>query len=339
MKLKICSWNILGPELLFYFWRSSYGLSFVDKKSKGVLPHDYYDHVTGMRIGNIIEYLKGGNFDIILLQETSTTKYSIVGGVFVQDDMGLAVHEIIADALGYNIVSESYKTGLFMTGLPPFEQDKNKTVRKSYSGVATLAKPDFVFQNVVSANTCKGKVVSPFTLDALIMAPIGYKGCGNKGPLLYIGNVHVKMNYPHINESIDEIYNCIADVIGDGILCTIIMGDFNAHGIVAAKDLYKSDLSNQMFDLFGSELVDDHIFVGHKLTIYEKEYYIDETLPMLEMGVNDPSVGRRWIMQNTKYNHSAHNQKLIDREKATTDHSPIIVEFDFTSRRNPVGLN
>ena len=24
--IKILSWNILAPELLFYFWRSSYGL-------------------------------------------------------------------------------------------------------------------------------------------------------------------------------------------------------------------------------------------------------------------------------------------------------------------------
>lgn len=329
--LKICSWNILAPELLFYFWRSSYGLEFRDKKSVA-LPNQYYDDITNLRLENIINYLVNGEFDVILLQEVTTTKYVVVDGILIRtsDSLGLTLHELIAGALKYKIVSESFKANRFSAGIPPYEQHKDKTESSTFSGVATLTRPGLTFENITIGNKCKNKTSSPFTLDRLILD--GSKvGQHND---IFIGNVHIKMDYPHIFGSVVEIYDCIMDKIGKGILRLILMGDFNAHALTAANELYKSSLGNNMFDIFASQLIDDHIFVGNQIRLYESTAYLDKDIPMLEMQVNTPATGRKWILENTKYDKSEYNQNLIEKGTITTDHSPIIVEFDFSKKRS-----
>lgn len=331
--LKICSWNILAPELFFYFWRSSYGLGFTDKNSIP-LPKEYYDGITNLRLKNIIDYLQEIDADVILLQEVTTTKYTILDsssdnsdssdGLLISNQAnGLTLQVIIAEALNYKIVSESFKTNKFSSGLPPYEQHKDRTESSTYSGIATLVRPDLECENLITSTRCKRKTNSPFTLDRLRL--------GNND--IFIGNVHIKMDYPHILESVIEVYNCIIDTIGEGILRTILMGDFNAHALAAANELYKSVLNSKMFDIFASQLIDDHIFVGNEIRLYESSATLDTSLPLLDMQVNSPATGRKWIVENTKYNHSDYNQKLVDGGKVTTDHYPIIVKFNFTRKR------
>jgi hypothetical protein len=327
MSLKICSWNILAPELLFYFWRSSYGLEFKDKNFVA-LPKQYYDDITNLRLENIINYLRTGEFDIILLQEVTTTKYVVIDGELIRtkDEIGLTLHELIAGSLGFQIVSESFKKAKFSSGIPPYEQHKDRIESSTYSGVATLARPELKFENITTAEGCKNKTASPFTLDRLISS--------KKNNDIFIGNVHIKMNYPHIFDSVVEIYDCINDKIGENILRLILMGDFNAHALAAATELYKSSLGNNMFDIFASQLIDDHVFVGNQIRLYESKAYLDKDLPMLEMQLNTPATGYKWIVEKTQYEKSKHNQNLINKGTITTDHSPIIIEFDFSKKRS-----
>ena len=63
MDAKIVSWNILAPELMFFFWRSSYGLEVHDNL-------EYYHTVHHMRIQNIIHTLS----DLITVLPISTKK-------------------------------------------------------------------------------------------------------------------------------------------------------------------------------------------------------------------------------------------------------------------------
>lgn len=325
-KLRICSWNILAPELLSYFWRSSYGLDFENTNSIS-LPETFYDGVTQSRLDNIIKYLRIGNFDVILLQEITNTQYVISKGIFKRDTQNtpnsFKIHEYIAHNMGYYIISESYKTSKFDSGLPPYEQDRYKTISSIYSGVATLAFPGVKITNLITSKNCK-KEASPFTLDKLE---------GLNGGNIYIANVHIKMNYPSILASISELYSCILDNLGTDILRTIVMGDFNAHALQAATELYKSELNKSMFDVFANELIDDHIFVGNDIRIYESKAFVDLNVPILEMGINSPATGKKWTSPSTKYMRSKNNQDLIDKKIATSDHSPIIIEFDFSKRR------
>ena len=339
--LKICSWNILAPELLFYFWRSSYGLNYKTKKGI-ILENQYYNDITNIRLENIINYFRKNKFDVILLQEITNNLYIIKDDKLVNDKAGLTIHQIIANALKYKVVSESFKTGKFNSGFPPQEQHKDIVKNSIYSGVATLTRPELFdsFENVVTAEKCKNKSASPFTLDRLILnndkngkSEKSEKSDKNNLNEIFIGNVHIKMDFPHIYNSLFEIYNCIIDSIDLGILRLVLMGDFNAHALKAATELYTSSFNTKMFDIFASQLVDDHIFVGNHIRLYESDAYIDASVPILEMGMNLPSTGRKWTVEETRYKHSKHNQDLLDKKTVTTDHPPIVVEFNLTKKR------
>ena len=65
----ICTLNVLSPELMLYFWRSSYGLPTL-KENKD------YDDVMKSRITNCVSYLKKIKPDVLCLQEITNKKYT-----------------------------------------------------------------------------------------------------------------------------------------------------------------------------------------------------------------------------------------------------------------------
>lgn len=330
-KLKLCSWNILAPELLSYFWRSSYGLEISNPpNSNNFFPPNYYTNITQIRIDNIMKYLHDGNFDIICLQEVTDKKYLIINGLLVvsTDDTGFTLYELIAKTLKMNVVSVSFKQKKFNSGIPPTEQHKDKSVSSILSGVATLAKPDLNITNITKAEIFVGATSneSPLTIDKLILPYYDVP--------IYIINVHIKMEYPNIKKSIDDLYEIIGGLLlVNNIRSTILVGDFNAHDKIAATDLKNSTLHDNMFDIFKEQYVDDHIFIGRDIYDYENDAILDETVKLLKMGANKPSTGPNYINPGSSYNKLSSNQQLIKDMIVTTDHPPIIANIYFANKK------
>ena len=315
--LKICCWNILAPELMFYFWRSSYGLKVNDSK-------DYYNNITKKRIDNIVEYLKKGGFNVICLQEITDKIYPYLDNKTIQ--------QYIADKMGFNLVSQAFKESVFEANLPPTEQQKDGDL-KIDSGVSVIASKLITIKPVAnssefgSSKQFKSGVGSPFTIDQIKMSEgfVDKQGDNKSDVFYYLVNIHVRMNYPHILDSLNESFSRIkSKLTSQQLVWTIFLGDFNAHDSVASKELTNSDLHTHMFDIFGDMPVDDHIFIGRSIRHRYHHAYLDADIDLLEMGLNTPSTGQKWIKADDDYKKSIPNQKLLDSGKATTDHYPII---------------
>nr|QBK93421.1 MAG: uncharacterized protein LCPAC404_01250 [Pithovirus LCPAC404] len=315
--LKIMSWNILAPGLMLYFWRSSYGLRTYGRTK------DDYDQIQKIRIDNIVGNIKLHDPDILCLQETSNTIHQYLDNMSVQ--------EYIASKLRYTIVSESFKDSEMGYDYPSTEQ--NRTLFMD-SGVATLIKINSrnvrYIETLVNANDFSGSKVfksgigSPFVLDAFEMKRTDIKFC--------LGNVHIRMSYPHIKQPLDEFYERLTDdQKHEEFQNCIVTGDFNAHKIIGARELFTSQLYEHMFDFQGSELIDDHVFLGNNILNYDVEVQYNSELPMLQMGANYPEIGRRWTNMHTRFDLNRQNNVLINTEVATSDHIPIIITIKFES--------
>lgn len=317
-KLKVVCWNILAPELLMYFWRSSYGLEAPRGKQ-------YYDNINLMRINNMIKWLSEYDADIICLQEVTDSKYSYLNG--------LSIQEYIANQMQYTIVSQSFKASPFKFGYPPNEQFLSLNAD---SGVATLIKSNSiakltrhiaVAEDFGDSNIFKTGVGSPFTLDEFMM--------NNK--TFFIANIHVRMDYPHILRPINESYDRIISKIGEeGMQNAFIMGDFNADNIISARELFSSYFYLYMFNKKGYDMNYDHIFIGKNFAGHPMTMEYDNRIPLLEMNVNKPtSDSKIWKNANVQYTRSDLNNKLVNNMIVTTDHHPIIFAIDFSLKENP----
>lgn len=309
--LKIISWNILAPEALLYFFRSSYGI-YVPNGLCAPDDKKYYDDLNKMRIDNIIAYLSNIDPDIICLQEITDTSYSYLNG--------LSIQQYIASALNYTIVSQTIKKSDFKYNYPPREQSP-KTKMKVNSGVATLMKNNsnvkFIYNLYSSDLDTLTDIKSPFTLD---LFQYNEKN-------VFINNVHIKMHYPHIHKSLDEVYTILSQNLSvDQIKNTISIGDFNASTLESAKDLFTSKFYDLMFNNYSHELIDDHAFIGNSLKNERVNISYDTNIKILEMNINSPASDRKiWNDPAKKYILSEHNNQLVDSKTITTDHSPVIV--------------
>ena len=173
--IRVCTLNILSPELMFYFWRGSYGLPLLPSESA-------YDAVTTLRMKNITSLISDMNPAILCLQEISDTRFQ-----------GLEWHpvaEFIAAKCGYKVAGKSYKGSDMSWEYPPKEQGRG-TPKRMDSGVATLFKPEVVrhLGQVSKAETHGPSALfntgygSPFSLDAFVV--IGKGGMGGGAPLTF----------------------------------------------------------------------------------------------------------------------------------------------------------
>ncbi len=310
--VSIMSWNILAPELMNYFWRSSYGL-----RTSGKTKSDY-DKIQEMRIEKIVDYIRDVNPDILCLQETTNTQHDYLGNMSVQD--------YIASKLNYRIVSEATKQSPLKYNMPPEEQ---KMLMSADTGVTTMISDD---SEVVHSDTMltsdyykksdvfKTGVGTPFVYDL-------FESDGNNFGLV---NLHVRMSYPSILASINEAYSRISnETSSEDMKNLIILGDMNAHALAGAKELFMSDLYSYAFDYQGSELIDDHVFFGNDLLNWTIDVKYGQDLTLLKMGANEPVIGKRWTKPETRFCLSKHNNNLISNNEATSDHYPILIYIEF----------
>ena len=330
----IITWNILANELLLYLWRGSYGLE-IRADGNTDIGRAYYNNIHRMRINNIIERLREYDADIICLQETTNVEYEYLGGKTTQ--------KYIADAMGYEVVSNSYKNNPFTCNYPPYEQRFRGLASQQLSmdsGVSTLLKTAGaaitanvkLVRNIATANSFPASVVfgkgsgSPFTLDKFII----------KGFEFNIVNVHIKMEYPSIINPVKEVFDRISQrLTPHELVKTIVMGDFNAGAARASIELKESPFNEEMTDINREKFIDDHVFVGNNINRDNnvKIRYIED-ISILEMNVNMPVLDKKWKgpIAVQDYNQSEINNRLIygqpiEAGMVTSDHYPIRIEF------------
>lgn len=253
--LRIVSLNVLAPELLFLFWRSSYGLP--------LLPPADYGAVTSSRCTALAVALRALSPDVLLLQEVTDYRHPCL------DHYPTA--EWFARALGLTLAQTSFKGMASTWGLPPFEQRKppleqaavaagmqlpgsgGPGVLRADSGVATLYNP-----RVLRHVRCLGNAEaygrshlfptgwgSPWTLDAFSLVAPGVSGGGGDytlpPPILRVMNVHMKMQWPNILRPLGEAFSragaCLAAPPELSPWDHVVVGgDFNAGEPAAAAD-------------------------------------------------------------------------------------------------------
>ena len=312
-KIKIVNWNILAPGLLFYFWRSSYGLNLTKNQ-------ETYNIIQKKRVDNILKYLSKYNADIMCLQEVTNEKYPYLDNLTIQ--------EYIGQELGYEIISESFKLSPFKYDYPPTEQLQKYSMD---SGVATLVKINSPIINSTESiahaedfgqsKIFNSGIGSPFVVDKITLK--------NK-KIIYLTNLHIRMEYPYIKRPLEEVYNRITQVLNKNQMkCMIVVGDFNAGGLKPAKDLFTSSFYNYLFDEQGHNLIDDHVFLGNNLRNYKINTEYDTSVILLDMNVNTPTSNPKWKLPNTEYMLSNKNNQLVINDIITTDHYPIIIDIVF----------
>jgi len=204
-EIRFASLNILAPELLAYFWRSSYCLP---------IPSDtntVFGAFTRARLELISKHLRATNADVIALQETSNTVFESLGGK--------TSAEFLANELGYNIASSCLKDSPVAYRAPPYEQESKDSL-VAFTGVATLYNPKTVEHvahkscaTSVSASSPEGlKIVgSPHVADEF--RPLSNKTNTNTSSLsqpalgIIFVNTHFRMSpYPHISNAFVELF-------------------------------------------------------------------------------------------------------------------------------------
>lgn len=307
-QLTILSLNILAPECLYFFWRSIYGLPIKIA----------YDNINHNRINNIKNYIKDHKPDIICLQEISNQSYSYLNNMTIQ--------KYIAKETGYIIISESFNKSKFYYDFPPFEQ---KRTHYTDLGIVTLIKSNNIQfkKNISNANNLgqsylfKSGDGSPFTVDLI-------SAFGND---FLIANVHIKMNYPNINPSCEEIYQRINHDLN--IHCQswhnmILIGDLNASSSLCDRELNESSLGQVLLNL-NEDRDNDHVMIGKTLLDkqYKINYWFDYNMPLLKMNVDTPPISNLWQMEDIKYKVNHHNHFLISNNLAISTHKPLHVQI------------
>jgi endonuclease/exonuclease/phosphatase family metal-dependent hydrolase len=328
------SWNILAPELLQVFWRSSYGLPLLDARA--------YDDVTAERFRVIVEYVRACAPDVLLLQEVTDTAFACLGG--------RTTASFIAQETGLTLATASYKGSRFSYGTPPNEQPGRRGTETMDSGVTTLYKTSTV-RHVASLGRAEdggpcalfpAGVGSPFAVDAFL--PLG--GDSDSPPLLVV-NVHVRMQFPRIAAPLEDVVARVRTALSRGgpsgsFNRVLLGGDLNAGGAESCKDLQALLSPGGALGRAGLVAVgaggapcDDHFLAGRELRVHEVPRP-EPPLPVLAMGVGSASVSdtRLWSAPDTLYTRSEANAErlgLTARSAGCTagsDHPPLLISAE-----------
>jgi hypothetical protein len=193
-RLRVVSLNILAPELLCYFWRSSYGLPLLPDA------RDYLGALTRRRMQCLALALRAlvPPADVVCLQETggdgTEASGGSGGGGGLESLDGLSTQAFLARELGLVIASQSCKDSEMRFGLPPAEQAVREEAwraagaRSVRTGVATLYNPRTVRHaaRVAAASTV---ALSP---EARAAYPLpGAEFAGSKGKPCRLDSPHV----------------------------------------------------------------------------------------------------------------------------------------------------
>ena len=209
--LRVATLNILAPELLCFFWRSSYGLPLLSD------PALYLGAVTRSRLDQCVALLRAARADVVCLQETSDLRHASLGG--------RATAGFIADELQMRLASCSSKdeNGGVAWGLPPGEQVKAGDGPSVTTGVATLFDPLRVAHLGLlaaasgvalsplaraAAEAAGGppRVHTPHVADEFALLSSTTAGSGGHDSSVVVVNLHVKMlPFPHIRHALDEL--------------------------------------------------------------------------------------------------------------------------------------
>lgn len=330
--LRIVSLNILAPELLQFFWRSSYGLP--------LLPTDAaYGALTARRLSSVAGVLSSLGADVVVLQETTDTVHTELGG--------RTTASYLAFATGLVVAGESFKRSRMAYGVPPREQVRGAGVTTMDSGVATLYNPRTVahVRAVAAAEDWGGRsavfptgVGSPFRVDAF--APVG------GGAPVCVMNVHVKMQWPHIRASLAEALQRAGEALergGEGVAGgardvqdarwtrVVVAGDLNAKEGAAAEDLRALlPPGGALMDAFAAPAgapqpppADDHVLLGPGLAVVRAEVHPAPLLAMCK--VDGPTSDAKWARADTRFTHHAGNAELL-AAGVTSDHPPLVVD-------------
>jgi hypothetical protein len=318
--LRVVIWNVLAPELLLYFWRSSYGLPLLADASA-------YDALTARRLSAVAATLRALAPDVVLLQETTDTAQAALGGA--------TVAEYLAAQTGLSVAASSFKRARFRYGTPPREQPGPERAggppgATMDSGVATLVAPARVAVDAVLARAedggpsalFRGGVGSPFCSVRVRPRP----GAGAGGGALTLVNAHVRMQFPRIAAPLAELLARAAPARGwaDAVLA----GDLNAGGREAAADLDHCLASVPLADAEGAAAprADDHVLVGARVRVLAVRRCDD--VPLLSMRANGgrPTADHRlWGDAATPYDVHAENAALVAGGRLTSDHPPLLV--------------
>ena len=320
---RILSINVLAPESLLFFWRSSYGLSTDQYKS-----NQSYDEVNFNRIDQFLNYINRYLPDIICLQEVSDRDYDYLNF----NGLNQTIQNYIAKQLDYTVISQSFTNSIFQYNYPPIEQTRKFSVNL---GVATLIKNNSqvkFLRNISTANLFGQSQIfklgdgSPFTLDAFKIGKY----------IFNIVNVHIKMHNYHIGKSCEEVFLRLNHDLENnyGWSKTIIVGDFNAHTSLCSAELKNSHLCSQMTDLTSHINIDSKILIGYNYQKhgFQVNYWIAKDLPILIQNVNQslPMMSDLWQFPETQYCLSETNNQLIGNNLATADHYPMFINVDVT---------
>lgn len=351
--IRVCTLNILAPELMLFFWRSSYGLPLLSSDAA-------YDAVTALRMKNIIDLVSALNPAILCLQEVTDTR--------VQTLEWHPVAEFIAAKCGFKIAGRSYKGSEMSWAYPPQEQNRGSPKRLD-SGVATLYKPEVVrhLGQVSKAETHGPSALfntgygSPFSLDKFEVlggSGGGGGGGGRKGtptPLTFnVANIHVRMIYPNILKPMTELLQRIRASLPTPVPATaspwerlILAGDFNSGSREANLD-WKNILSVQThltdLPLAGevggggggggglSPSRHDHIILGPSLQAQGQVAHAS-TAPLLDTDSQPAGVPssspKHWGVEGTPYTLHKANTELLGGF-CTSDHPAIYCDLVFT---------
>ena len=327
--LRILSWNILAPELLQYFWRSSYGLPLLHSAS-------HYEALTIARLTAMVSQVRELAPDVLLLQEVTDTAFSALGGQ--------TTAAWLANALGMELAGSSFKHAPFRYSLPPHEQpgperagSPSSSAQSADSGVATLFAPARVAlvahlldASAVGPSTLfRSGVGSPFSVDAVQL-----RSRSGSQPLVLV-NTHIRMQYPRIAAPLAELLARASRAAPAGWARTVIAGDLNAGHVAAAADLAAAlqAASGALSDvpLAGApagEPADDHALVGAGVRVLQAARV---AVPLLAMsdgcgGGAATSDHKLWGRATTPYAVHADNASLIASGRVTSDHPPLLVD-------------
>jgi hypothetical protein len=340
--VRLCSWNILAPELLQYFWRGSYGLP--------VLPASDYEALTLTRCENLVAIIKELSPDILLLQETTATPQAALGGLCLAD--------FLAGATGLRLAGVSFKGSAFRYGVPPREQARGGPGTSSMdSGVATLFNPAtcrHLGQMARAEASGPSKVFpsgcgSPFSLDCFAALSsreeeqAGAAAAQAVSEPFLVANCHIRMQFPHIAAPLAELCSRLEGgpgglVAGCGLAPAgpwarcVLAGDLNAGGSAAAADLAAAlPPSAQLCDAFAAaspEPRDDHILLGPGLKLMGTLVGKARLLSMEGCPGMPSSEPTLWGVPETPYAVHADNTALLRSGGITSDHAFIAVEFE-----------
>lgn len=334
--LRICTLNVLCPELLFFFWRGSYGLPLLDSEIS-------YEKSSRLRFDNIIRVLETVKPDILCLQEISDSRFPSLDF--------FPTPEYLGRRLGLQVAGRSFKGAEMIWGFPPREQSRNAPQKKFDSGVATLYNPkrlDHAGQLGKAESHGQSSIFrtgwgSPFTVDA-------FEVKGWEGPQFHVVNTHIRMVYPNILKPLTEFFQRVNSSFSASKIDwdrVVLCGDLNASSTPASED-FKIFLAAQsaLVDMplggsnaGGSESAyggekgetlkprDDHILLS-KGIVAPLGCAQSSLAPLLVMSTQDSKLSTSdaslWGVEGTQYTIHAGNSALLNEGGQGTSDHPLI---------------